>query len=214
MRPPPHWPLYLSGCFVILCGGVGLYAARREHQAASAESILVATIAQAKVTSAHDSTAHVAAVAKTDVARDTMHARIAAYQKVRAAAVLKPVTRADTAKALAQLPELARTADAAISGCMGFETGTTTERTAAATLDAGRVHTIATQDTLIQRLSYRPRLSGVGAFLYDPIAKVPRLAVEIDVRTAGRWEIGARVEHRFVPGESPRALAVVTHPLF
>lgn len=214
MRLPAAWPLYVCGCVVVLCFGMGLYGAFHHPRSTSSEAVLVAEIARAKVDAARDSLVHVVAKATTDRAVSTLHARIAAYQTVRATVVLHPLTRADTVQALAQLPALVKTADGVMAGSAGLETAASGERAASAALDADRVHAIAAQDTLIRQLAYRPRLSGTGAFLYDPIAKVPRIAVQIDLRTVGQWALGVRGEHRFLPGESPSALVVVSHPLF
>jgi hypothetical protein len=48
------------------------------------------------------------------------------------------------------------------------------------------------------------RLSESAALLYDPLAQVPAIATQVQLRVAGGWSAIARAEQRFAPGERPR----------
>lgn len=215
MRLLPEWRLRLIGLLLIASVGVGGYVlhADRTHTT-TRETALVAAVAAAKVVATADSATHVVAIAATDRVLDTLHRHVVLYDTVRATIILEPRTAADTAHDIATLPALVHESDALRHGIVALTDTLHTERASAARLDADRVRTIATQDSLVTLLRHVPRLSGVASGLYDPVARVGGALVHVDARVVGAWSVGALGEYRAAPGERARGYLTLSHPLF
>lgn len=107
----------------------------------------------------------------------------------------------DVARLLPHLPVFIQRADDAVNWCAEYQKSATAERRVAdsliATLRAGR-------DSMLAWAPWKPpRYEGHVDGLYDPIAKVPAVAVDVAVRVAGSWSAIARGEYRIEPGTAP-----------
>lgn len=114
-----------------------------------------------------------------------------------------PRTAADTAAAIAQLPELVAAGDALADSAAVLQDAAAAARTTADSTIRAHQRVIATQDSLIALLRYRPRLAGAGALLFDPLARVPATSVQASVRVVGDWSVLTRVDYRLVAGATP-----------
>jgi hypothetical protein len=170
---------------------------------------LVRVIAQSKAASAQDSARLGTARLVTDQQAGTLHRAVARYDAVRPTLVLHPLTAADTAHDIARLPALVAAADSLRHAALHFALAAGAERQRADSLDHDRQVTTREQDTLITRLEHRPRLGGALSLLYDPMAHVSAIAVDVTVRVAGPWALGARGEQRVALGERPRFYVLV-----
>lgn len=192
----------------------GFAAAAWRHRGPAAPSALVAAVDRAKGAAAVDSARHATAVVASDATRDTLHRAVVVYDTVRKTLVLSPVTRADTARLLGQIPAFVLSADRLRQSATDLERRLLDERLASARLDSGRVRTIAAQDRLVDALRSGPRVASAAEGRYDPWAHVPGIAARVSVRVVRDWSAGAGGELWLASGERGRAYLLVSHPIF
>lgn len=194
-----EWLLCLVGLIVTACvsvWGIDQHDARIRREAQftdSAHRMAVRTAyLEARV---NDARAPLRASAETVTVTRT------AYAKARAPILLAPLTPADTVQDIKALPELVRTADAALAADSAHQANATKLQ--------------AESDSLIEALRDErdlwkhakapslPRVTSSVAALYDPIGAVPVASAETAFRLTARIRVIARADQRFALGEHP-----------
>lgn len=174
------------------------------------ETALVASLARQKAVAAHWqaewATATTALAARSDGVTVTRTAWDSAVKKTP----VRPTTAADTAAALAQLPALVAAGNALADSAKGLQVAAAAAAQAGDSAITSTNRVVATQDTLVEVVRYRARLTGAGTFLFDPLAKVPAIRVGASWRVVGSWSLLATADHRFerAPVSSPSYMYV------
>lgn len=201
MKTPREWVMLLIGLIVTACvamWGIDQHDARirREAQFAdSAHRLAVRTsFLEARVS---DAANHVKASAETVTVKRT------SYRTLRDTITLYPVTPADTAKAVAALPEIVNRADDALHADSVHQANATKLQAESDSL----VGALRTERDLWRKAKVfsPPRVTSVVAVLYEPVGHVPAASAQTSFRLTERLSAIARADQRFAPGEPPRA---------
>lgn len=219
----PGWKLSAIGTLLIGSVGVGLLARTERRSASEAEqhiAALVDSVAQAKGIAHAWQRQYARLAALRAVAADGVTVTRVVYRTVRDSLPVHPVTPADTARAIALLPDVVRACDSLAAAATEFVRASAESEAAADSTIAAKDAVIATLDTLVRvqgaqldRWRRGPRLSAVGQALYDPFAGAYAAAVQGGVRVVGDWSVIGRAEQRLEP-HGARAYVGLSHPLF
>lgn len=210
MRFTPRWAIALAGLLVaVVAGGFATYSLREHGRQTPA---LTAKVDQAKGAATLAAVQHAAATHATDAALDTLRKTVTVYDTLRKGLLLAPLTAADTARLLGQIPRFVIGADGLRDKATGLELTLLGERAASKTLDSTRVAVIHAQDELIAALRYVPPIESQADVRYDPIGKVYGAGAQLRYRVVRDWSLGVGAE-KWLGGDG-RGYVLVSHPIF
>jgi hypothetical protein len=223
MRFLADWKSRVIGCLALVALGVGFLAwtESRGFDAATARiTQLVGEVAQQKGVASAWQRQYARAAAQQRVASDGVTVARTQWRTRTDTLLVHPVTKEDTARAIAQLPGVKAAGDALADSAAKLQAADSSLRQISDSTMAAKDGVIATQERLvieqrsqIDRLRRGPRLSAIGQALYDPLARGYAVAVQGGVRIVGDWSVIARGEQRIEPGGGHLYVGL-SHPLF